>query len=154
MSPAGLQSVKQFVIHGQVSDGVQGCLVQEPTENKSCDGEPDLPIARRIRSQPDKRQCQGSHTQECEDDKTFSVIPLGARLSGEQACGWVEKLAAVLALYCVVLNLFGTERALFHCLLLSGGCLKDHGTRCDPMEEPMWGVPRPPSRRKAIRVRL
>ena len=118
--PPGLQPVKQLEILRQAFDGFQGCLVQEPTEHKGYDGKPDLPVARCIGTEPDERQGQRPDAQEDKNDKTFSEIPLCAGLSGALPGRRVEKLAAVFAFYRVVLDFFGTEWALFHCLFLSG----------------------------------
>jgi len=109
-----LHRVKQVVILRYRSNGCKRWLEQYPTERKDHDREPDLPTARRMRTPPDQRQCQRSHTTNCDDDKRFSEIPFESVFSTGWAGGRIEKFAAVSALYCRVLNLLSTVRALLH----------------------------------------
>ena len=69
--------------------------------------------------QPDQWQGQGSDTADGKDDKGRPEIPLETVLDRAGEGGRMQKLAAVLALDCLVLNLFGTEWTLLHGSFLS-----------------------------------
>jgi hypothetical protein len=109
-----LYRVQQLVILRYRSNGCQRCLEQYPTERKDRDGKPGLPGARCIRTPPDERQRQRTHTTDCDDNNRFSEIPGERVFSQGRAGGRIKKLAAVFTLYCRILNLFGTIRTFFH----------------------------------------
>src|SRR5208337_855791 len=71
-----------------------------------------------MRTPPDQRQRQRSHTAHRDDDKGFSEIPFESILSMGSEGGPIEELAAMFTLYCRFLNLFSTIRALLHKALL------------------------------------
>jgi hypothetical protein len=104
----------QIVILLESTDRFHRGLKQDPTENKDSYRESDLPCPRRLWTQPDQGQRQGAHTTDCDDNKGFLEIPGDLLLCKARVVGGIDKLAAVFALYRVVLNFFSAEGTLFH----------------------------------------
>jgi hypothetical protein len=113
-----LQFVKELIIFPDRTDGCHRALVQDPAENKDPYGETDLPGPRHSRMPPDHGQRQRPHREDREDNKGCPEIPGDLFLCNARASGGFQKLAAVLALYRGVLNIFSAKGALFHCLSL------------------------------------
>ena len=123
LSLSSLHRIQHLVILRYRSNGCHGCVIGQPAQRKDHDRESDLPFARRIGTPPDQRQSQRSHAKERDNDVGLPEIPGDRFLSMGRTCGRIEELAAVLALYRRILDLFGTIRAFFHKHFLGNAAL-------------------------------
>ena len=113
-----LESIHQLVVLFESFNGFQSCLEQEPAEYKNAYCQSDFPGSCRLRAPPYQRQCQGAHAANGKDNKGCAEIPLKSFSRHGWPDGRIQEFTAVLTLYRFVLNLFGTEWTLLHCLSL------------------------------------
>jgi len=111
---ADSQRIKQLEIFFNRVEGLDGDLVQEPTEQKDCNGDPDFPSQGGFGTPPDQGQRQRTDRGQSDNDKGGAEVP-GELFTGKaRGAGAFQKLAAMFTLYGGILDFFGAKGAGFH----------------------------------------